>query len=61
MTEGINRTPLNLSDKQQNIRSHTAIHQVYWYHVVEVIKETAVFLSRDKKTKQTFHMSQCRQ
>jgi hypothetical protein len=39
MTEGIKRTPLNLSGKQQNIRSHTAINQVNWYHVHEVIKE----------------------
>lgn len=52
MTEGIKRIPLNLSDKQQNIRSHTAINQVYWYHVAEVIKENCC-VSQQEQTDKT--------
>jgi hypothetical protein len=51
MMEGIKRAPLNLSDKQQNIRSHTAINHIYWYHVVKVIKENCCVSQQERADK----------
>jgi hypothetical protein len=51
MTEGIKRIPLNLTDKQQNIRSHTAINQIYWYHADEVINEKCCVSQQEQADK----------
>jgi hypothetical protein len=51
MIEGLKRIPLNLSDKQQNIRSYTAINDVYWYHVDEVLMQNSCVSQQEQADK----------
>jgi hypothetical protein len=52
MMESLNKTPQNLSNKQQNTRSQIATNEVYWNHVDEVIKEICC-VSQQKQADKT--------